>query len=256
MLLITDKIIEHERVSGNTLNAPLNSAAASTSSSAPPPPQSATDPTVEALQKQQQKQKGKGKGKGKGASNAVWGDIADKGNVNASNVAVVPPTRRPSNGKECQFCDCSGHVESEYFSEKVCKKHGYKIASASASATESLPGAPLQPRLCHPAATLTAQPKPHARDRARKTKGPVGRRRDPGRRNASKKRKWKRPLKAHHGHHVKLGPYDLSRPLLRWTSSLMLLRRTRVAATTPTCRTLATKTEYCHVAHLLGKHRT
>jgi hypothetical protein len=36
MLLITDKIIEHERVSGTTLNAPLNSAAASTSSSAPP----------------------------------------------------------------------------------------------------------------------------------------------------------------------------------------------------------------------------
>jgi hypothetical protein len=65
-LLITDKIIEHEHVSGNTLHAPLNSAAATTSSSAPPPPQSATDPTVEALQKQQQKRKGKGKG----ASNA------------------------------------------------------------------------------------------------------------------------------------------------------------------------------------------
>jgi hypothetical protein len=33
------------------------------------------------------------------------------------------------------------------------------------------------------------------RDRARKAKGPVGRRRDHGRRNASKKREWKRPLK-------------------------------------------------------------
>jgi hypothetical protein len=34
----------------------------------------------------------------------------------------------------------------------------------------------------------------HARDRARKAKGPVGRRRDHGRRNASKKREWNRPL--------------------------------------------------------------
>jgi hypothetical protein len=92
MLLITDKIIEHERVSGSTLNAPLNSAAASTSSSAAPPPQLATDPTVEALQKQQQKRKGKEKGKGKGASNAISSDSAENGNVNASDVAVVPPT--------------------------------------------------------------------------------------------------------------------------------------------------------------------
>jgi hypothetical protein len=35
----------------------------------------------------------------------------------------------------------------------------------------------------------------HARDRARKAKEAVGRRRHHGRRNASKKRKWKRPLK-------------------------------------------------------------
>jgi hypothetical protein len=110
MLLITNKMIDHERVSGTLLHAPLNLAAASTSSSAPPSPQSATDPTVEALQKQQQKRKGKGKGKGKGASNAVSGDSTDNGNVNASNVAVNPPTRRPSNSKECQFCDRSGHV--------------------------------------------------------------------------------------------------------------------------------------------------
>jgi hypothetical protein len=135
MFLITDKIIEHERVSGTTLNAPLNSAAASTSSSAPPPPQLATDPTVEALQKQQQKQKSKGKGKGKGASNAISGDSADNGIVNASDVAVVPPTRRPSKGKECQLCDCSGHVESQCFSKKACLKHGHKVASASATAS-------------------------------------------------------------------------------------------------------------------------
>jgi hypothetical protein len=135
---ITDKIIEHERVSGNTLNAPLNSGAAltSSSSSAPPPPQTASDPTVEALQKQQQKRKDKGKGKGKGASEAVSGDNIDNGNVNASDVAVVPPTRRPSNGKKCQFCDRSGHVESECFSKKARLKHGQKIASASALAME------------------------------------------------------------------------------------------------------------------------
>jgi hypothetical protein len=34
----------------------------------------------------------------------------------------------------------------------------------------------------------------HARNRARKAKGAVGRRRHRGRRNASKKREWKRPL--------------------------------------------------------------
>jgi hypothetical protein len=139
MLLITDKIIEHECVSGTTLNARLNLAAASTSSSAPPPPPSATDPTVEALQKQQQKRKGKGKGKGKGASNAFSGNSTDNGNVNTSNVAVAPPTHRPSNGKECQFCDRLGHVESECFSKKACIKHGHKVASASASAMELFP---------------------------------------------------------------------------------------------------------------------
>jgi hypothetical protein len=37
----------------------------------------------------------------------------------------------------------------------------------------------------------------HARDLARKAKGAVGRRRHHGQRNACKKRKWKRPLKAH-----------------------------------------------------------
>jgi hypothetical protein len=36
----------------------------------------------------------------------------------------------------------------------------------------------------------------HARGRARKAKGAVGRRRHNGRRNASKKRQWKRPLRA------------------------------------------------------------
>jgi hypothetical protein len=127
MLLITDTIIEQERVSGSTLNAPLNSAAASTSSSATPPPPLATDPTVEALQKQQQKRKGKGKGKGKGASNAISSDNAENGNVNASDVVVVPSTRR-KDGKECQFCDRSGHVESECFSKKACLKHGHKVA--------------------------------------------------------------------------------------------------------------------------------
>jgi hypothetical protein len=139
MLLITDKIIEHECVSGTTLNALLNLAATSTSSSAPPPPQLATDPTVEAFKKQQQKRKGKGKGKGKGASNAVSGDSTNNGNVNTSDVAVVPPTPRPSNGKECQFCNHSGHVESECFSKKACINHGHKVASASALATESFP---------------------------------------------------------------------------------------------------------------------
>jgi hypothetical protein len=84
MLLITDKIIEHKRVPGNTLNAPLNSAAASTSFSAPPPPQLATDPTVQALQKQQQKRKGKGKG----ATNAVSG--------NSAAMAMSTPAMSPS----------------------------------------------------------------------------------------------------------------------------------------------------------------
>jgi hypothetical protein len=139
MLLITDKIIEHERVSGSTLNAPLNSAAALTSSSAPPPPQLATDPTVEALQKQQQKRKGKGKGKGKGASNAISSDSAENGNVNTSNVALIPPTRRPSKGKECQFCDRLGHVELECFSKKACLKHSHKVASASATSSFPAP---------------------------------------------------------------------------------------------------------------------
>jgi hypothetical protein len=138
MLLITDKIIEHERVSGSSLNAPMNSAAASTSS-APPPPPVATDTSVEALQKQQQKRKGKGKGKGKGASNAITTDNAESGNVNASDVAVVPPPRRPSNGKECQFCERSGHVESECFTKKACLKHGHKVASASATASFQTP---------------------------------------------------------------------------------------------------------------------
>jgi hypothetical protein len=138
MLLITDKIIEQERVLGLSLNAPLNSAAASTSSALPPPPL-ATDPTVEALQKQQQKRKGKGKGKGKGTSNAISTDNAENGNVNASDVAVVPPIRRPSNGKECQFCERSGHVEAECFSKKACLKHGHKVASASATASFPAP---------------------------------------------------------------------------------------------------------------------
>jgi hypothetical protein len=111
MLLITDKIIEQERVSGSMLNAQLNSAAASTSS-APPLTPVATDPTVEALQKQQQKRKGKGKGKRKGASIAIFTDNAENGYVNASDVAVVPPICHPSNGMECQFCDRSGHVKS------------------------------------------------------------------------------------------------------------------------------------------------
>jgi hypothetical protein len=94
MLLITDKIIEHERVSGNTLNAPSTRQLLQPPPppSAPPPPQTALDPTVEALQKQQQKRKGKGKGKGKGASNAVTGNNVNNGNVNASDVAIVPPT--------------------------------------------------------------------------------------------------------------------------------------------------------------------
>jgi hypothetical protein len=160
MLLITDKIIEHERVSGSTLNAPLNSAAALTSSSAPPPPQLATDPTVEALQKQQQKRKGKGKGKGKGASNAISSDSAENGNVNTSNVAVVRPTRQPSNGKECQFCDGSGHVKLECFSKKACLKHGHKVASASATASfrRPTPTAPASPRHAHSATqTLTGR---------------------------------------------------------------------------------------------------
>jgi hypothetical protein len=99
----------------------------------------ATDPTVEALQKQQQKRKGKGKGKGKGVSNAISTDNAENGNVNASNLAVVPPIRRPSNGKECQFCDCSGHVKAECFSKKACLKHGHKVASALATASFPAP---------------------------------------------------------------------------------------------------------------------
>jgi hypothetical protein len=138
MLLILDKIIEQERVSGSSLYAPLNSAAASTSS-APPRTPLATDPTVEALQKQQQKWKGKGKGKGKVASNAISTDNAENGNVNARDVAVVPPIRRPSNGKECQFCDRLGHVEAECFSKKACLKHGHKVALASATASFPAP---------------------------------------------------------------------------------------------------------------------
>jgi hypothetical protein len=76
-------------------------------------------------------------------------------------------------------------------------------------------------------------------------------------------------LKAHHGHLVKLGLYDQDGHRIRrsietiaiyalstWTLSLMLLRQTHVAATTPTSRTPATKTEYCRAEHLSGKHRT
>jgi hypothetical protein len=138
MLLITDKIIEQERVSGSTLNAPLNSAAASTSY-APLRHQWQRIQLLRLSKSNNRNEKRKGKGKGKGDSNAISTDNAEHGHVNASNVAVVPPIRCPSNGKECQFCERSGHVEAECFSKKACLKHGHKVASASATASSPAP---------------------------------------------------------------------------------------------------------------------
>jgi hypothetical protein len=104
MLLITDKIIEHEHANRLIRNDRLNltSASSSSSSTAPPKvltvtPQPPEDPSVEALQKQ--KKKGKGKGKGKGAS----------ANVNASNtIGGFPPTQTPRKRGGMQFLQEGG----------------------------------------------------------------------------------------------------------------------------------------------------